>query len=179
MMPDFFQSVLKSDKVWLRPLLYEDFGALHQVANDPMIWEQHPNPDRWKESVFRNFFKGALDSGGAYIVIDTRTDKTIGSTRFYDYNPAEHSVFIGYSFIGKAYWGQGYNQAMKSLMLHHAFQIVDSVFFHVGIQNIRSQKAMEKLGAEKIRSLEVAYYGEPVRTNVEYLIRKEKYFHQK
>ena len=172
---EFFQRELVNDKVWLRPLLCEDFDTLYQVANDPLIWEQHPNPDRWKESVFRNFFNGAMDSRGAYIVIDKQSDKIIGSTRYYDYNPENHSVFIGYSFIGRAYWGQGYNPAIKSLMLDHAFQIVDSVFFHVGIHNIRSQKAMEKLGAEKIRTLEVAYYGEPVRTNVEYLIRKEKF----
>ena len=52
----------------------------------------------------------------------------------------------------------------KLLMLDHALQFVDRVIFHVGSQNIRSRKAMEKLGAVTIREVEVAYFGEATKT---------------
>lgn len=172
MIPDF-QKVLENEIILLQPLKAVDFDDLYAVASDPLIWEQHPNPDRWKKEVFRNFFEGALKSGGPYVVKDIRTGKIVGSSRYYDYNPEGGYVFIGYTFLGKEFWGKGYNHAMKSLMLNHAFQFVDKVYFHVGIHNIRSQKAMEKIGATKIRTLEVAYFGEKPKINIEYLIRRE------
>ncbi len=54
---------------------------------------------------------------------------------------------IGYTFIGRAYWGGDINGRVKSLMLNHAFESVDKVWFHVDPSNIRSQKAVMKLGA--------------------------------
>ena len=82
---------------------------------------------------------------------------------FMIFKPLESSVHIGYTFLAKKYWGKGYNKALKSLMLNHAFKYVDKVIFHVGSNNIPSQKAMNKLGALKTGEIEVAYYGEPVR----------------
>jgi len=58
-------------------------------------------------------------------------------------------------------------------MLNHAFKYVDKVIFHVGSNNIPSQKAMNKLGALKTGEIEVAYYGEPVRKNFIYEINKK------
>ena len=170
-----FQEVLENKLIRLQPLQPGDFDVLYAAASDPLIWEQHPNPDRWKKDVFRNFFEGALKSEGAYLVKDFRTDKIVGSSRYYDYNPDGRYVFIGYTFLAREYWGKGYNLEMKTLMLQHAFQLVDKVYFHVGIQNKRSQRAMEKLGAEKLRTLEVAYFGEKPKINIEYLIRKEEW----
>jgi len=57
-------------------------------------------------------------------------------------------------------------------MLGHVFAFVDTVIFHVGASNIRSQKAMEKLGAVKIGEEEVAYFGESSRWNFVYEIKK-------
>ena len=58
-------------------------------------------------------------------------------------------------------------------MLDYAFQYVDKVYFHIGAQNIRSQKAIEKIGAIKVDEFEVAYYGEPSKLNFIYLINKK------
>ena len=166
------QPSLSGQKVFLIPLKNEDFNKLYLVASDPLIWEQHPNPDRYKKEVFTNFFEGAMQSGGAFAIMDAITSEIIGSTRFYHFQPQDSSVFIGYTFISRSYWGKGYNQEIKKLMLEYAFQFVDKVYFHVGINNIRSQKAMEKIGGSKVRIVEVAYYGEAVRQNVEYVIDK-------
>ena len=160
---------LVNDWVHLVPLRETDFEDLYQVAKDPLIWEQHPNPDRYKRDVFQNYFKGAIESKGAFLIKDTNS-VIIGCSRFYDYLPEKKEIKIGYTFFSRNCWGQPYNKSTKLLMLEYAFQFVDQVIFHVGAQNIRSQRAMEKLGAVKIGEEEVAYYGEPSRINVVYKI---------
>ncbi|ESU23491.1 acetyltransferase, ribosomal protein N-acetylase [Flavobacterium enshiense DK69] len=159
----------------LIPLQLNDFEALYQVASDPLIWEQHPNKDRYKREVFQNFFEGALVSKGAFIIIDKKTNAVIGSTRFYNLDPETRSVLIGYTFYGRNYWGSTFNPMVKKLMLDYAFQFVDMVYFHIGAHNIRSQKAIERLGAVKVREIEVAYHGEPEKLNFEYRIQKEQW----
>lgn len=171
----FLRPVLTDGIVLLRPLKSSDFDILYSVASDPEIWLQHPNPDRWKKEVFLNFFEGALSSNGAFLVTEAETGKVVGSTRFYDFDPQRKSIFIGYTFLGRAYWGRGYNKSIKLLMLRHIFNYSDRVYFHVGVTNYRSRRAMEKLGAEMIRNIEVAYYGEPPKVNVEYLIEKAQF----
>ncbi|HSD14329.1 MAG TPA: GNAT family N-acetyltransferase [Flavobacterium sp.] len=166
------QPFLENDFVRLVPLKRSDFEALYHVASDPLIWEQHPNKDRYKREVFQNFFEGAMASGGAFIIMDKKTNSFIGSTRFYDLNESEKSILIGYTFYGRAYWGSTYNPMVKKLMIDYAFQFTDHVYFHIGAENYRSQKAIERLGAKKVREIEVAYHGEPEKKNFEYVIEK-------
>jgi len=140
------QPILKGELLELRPLHTQDFDALYAVAKDPLIWEQHPANDRYKEEVFREFFRGALESGGAFIAIDSKTGEVIGSSRFHGYNEARSEIEIGWTFLARSHWGGAYNREMKRLMLRHALQFVNSVVFLVGPKNLRSQKAMEKIG---------------------------------
>lgn len=173
MLPFNLQPILENEFVKIHPLTQSDFEDLFVVASDPLIWEQHPNPDRYKRTVFETFFKGAIESGGAFLVMDAQTEKVIGSSRFYDFNPEKKSILIGYTFFARSHWGGKYNPALKQLMMQHAFQFVDSVVFHIGANNIRSQKAIERVGANKIGELEIEYYGEPSKWNFVYEIRKE------
>jgi N-acetyltransferase len=131
----------------LRPLRPDDWDALFAVASDPLIWEQHPAPDRYTEPVFRQFFREALESGGAFAVLDRATGKIIGSSRYFGYDSAAREIEIGWTFLARSYWGGRYNHELKRLMLDHAFQFVDRVLFFVGPNNLRSQKALEKMGA--------------------------------
>ena len=163
---------LVSESVELVPLKQTNFEKLYAVASDPLIWEQHPNPDRYKKEVFEVYFKGAIDSGGAFLIKNAESGEVIGCTRFYDYNAEDRSILIGYTFFARSCWGRGINHAVKHLMLDYAFQFVDKVIFHVGANNIRSQKAMERLGAVNLGLEEVAYYGEATRTNIVYCIEK-------
>lgn len=167
------QPTLENEFVRIQPLREEDFEALYTVASDPMVWEQHPNKDRYKQEVFENFFKGAIESKGAFLVLDQQTNNVIGSSRFYEWEPEKRTVAIGYTFFARDHWGGRYNPALKKLMMDHAFQFADSVFYHIGAQNIRSQKAIERLGAKKVSEIEMAYYGEPSKLNFLYEIRKE------
>ncbi|MDQ3119764.1 MAG: GNAT family N-acetyltransferase, partial [Verrucomicrobiota bacterium] len=122
-------------------------GNLYAVASDPLIWEQHPNNDRYKEEVFREFFRVAMDSGGAFVVIDNKEGRVIGSSRFYGYEEEKSEVEIGWTFLARSHWGGIYNKELKQLMLRHAFRFVQSVIFLIGPKNLRSQKAVEKIGA--------------------------------
>lgn len=169
------QPILENEKVTLYPLLGKDFDALYNAASDPKIWEQHPNKDRWKREVFRTFFDGAMQSKGAFRIADKTTGSTIGSTRFYDYNEQENSIFIGYTFYATAYWGKGINRSVKATMLDYIFQFVSKVYFHIGADNIRSQIAIGRIGAQKIAEQEITYYGEATKLNYMYEITKEKW----
>jgi RimJ/RimL family protein N-acetyltransferase len=145
-MPFDLQPVLKGELIELRPLRPDDFDELFAVASDPLIWEQHPDNNRWQEDVFRDFFRQALESGGALVAIDTRDGKLIGSSRYHGYHAGTSEVEIGWTFLARAYWGGRYNGEMKRLMLQHAFWFVDRVIFHIGVSNYRSQRAVEKIG---------------------------------
>ena len=172
------QPVLQNNTVRIQPLQPADFETLYAIANDPLLWEQHPNKNRYKRDVFEVFFEGAIASGGAFMVIDNVLNKPIGSSRFYDMDMDNNSITIGYTFIARDHWGGPYNKALKTLMIDYAFTQFNTVHFHIGAQNIRSQKSIERLGAIKIKELEVAYYGEPVRLNFVYEINKADWIQQ-
>jgi RimJ/RimL family protein N-acetyltransferase len=146
-MPVNLQPHLIGELLELRPLRPDDWGALFAVASDPLIWEQHPCSDRYQEEVFRQFFREGIESGGALIAIDRKDGRVIGSSRFHGFDPQASEIEIGWTFLARDHWGGAYNREMKSLMLRHAFQFVRSVIFQVGPSNIRSQRALEKIGA--------------------------------
>jgi N-acetyltransferase len=171
-MPFDLQPHLKSELIELRPLTSEDWDDLFAVASDPLIWEQHPESDRYKEEVFKIFFREALESRGAFVVIDKQTQQIIGSTRFYGYDPEKSEIEIGWTFLARKYWGGPYNAEMKRLLLDHAFKFVESVIFFVGEKNFRSQKAMEKIGASRIGLVTRAYGNHPPHLNVKYVTKK-------
>jgi RimJ/RimL family protein N-acetyltransferase len=138
---------LRGPTLTLRPLVAADFEALHAAASDPLIWEQHPQPTRWQREVFRtDFFEGAVASGSAFVVVDNASCAIIGSTRYYDWQPQERSIAVGFTFLTRAWWGGPANQEMKQLLLQHAWHWVDTVWFHIGVDNLRSRRALEKLG---------------------------------
>jgi RimJ/RimL family protein N-acetyltransferase len=145
-MPFDLQPVLEGEQLRLRPLRPDDFHDLYEVASDPLIWDQHPERERYKEPVFKVFFREALESGGALIVIDSKNGQVIGSSRFHGYDGEKSEIEIGWTFLARSYWGGVYNREMKELMLRHAFRFVRNTIFLVGPQNVRSQKAMEKIG---------------------------------
>src|SRR5262245_20274397 len=131
------QPNLKGELVELRPLRPEDWDARFAVASDPLIWEQHPERDRYQKDVFQVFFREALESGGAFVVIDRSSQQIIGSTRFYGYDPEKSEIEIGWTFLARKYWGGHYNAEMKRLLLNHAFKFVETVVFFVGENNVR------------------------------------------
>ena len=143
--PDGFQrlqfSLLKSS----------DFESLFQVASDPLIWELHPDRLRYTESGFLAFFeKALLDDCCSYLLSDMNNGRIIGSSRYYAFNASEQSVFIGYTFLAREYWGGIWNSRLKLAMLTTAFRFCKTVYFEAGLANLRSIAALEKLGARRM-----------------------------
>src|SRR5438552_18321394 len=166
------QPHLKGKLIELRPLAPADWDELFVIASGSLIWEQHPERDRYKEGVFRIFFKDALESGGGFVVIDTKTQHVIGSTRFYGYDPEKTEIEIGWTFLARKFWGGRYNAEMKRLLLNHAFKFVESVVFLVGEKNFRSQKEMEKIGAIKVGTATRTNGNHPPHLSVKYVVMR-------
>ena len=143
------QPFLKNDLVSLRPLIQSDFKPLYAVASDPLIWEQHQNKDRYTLENFTEFFNESIASKGALVIVDVKMEKIIGCSRFKTVDESNGVVEIGWSFLGRAYWGGHHNREFKKLMINYALQYCKYVVFYVNSINFRSQCAMEKLGAKR------------------------------
>ena len=156
-----WQPRLRDAGVALRPLRAEDREALHAAASDPAIWELHSERNRHERPVFDRFFDAALACGGALVAEDPATGRVIGSSRYYDWSPADRSVVIGYTFLARSHWGGSVNGAMKRLMLDHAFRWARTAWFHASPGNARSRRALEKIGASYDREELVPVGGVP------------------
>jgi RimJ/RimL family protein N-acetyltransferase len=141
------QPVLTGTLLEMRPLREEDWDALYALAKDPLIWEQHPDRERWREGRFRVVFREGMESGGALVAIDRANGHPSGFTRYHDYRAELSQVEIGWTFLARSHWGGRYNSEMKDLMVRHAFTFVQTVVFSAGVDNLRSRRAIEKLGA--------------------------------
>ncbi len=161
---------LENDLIKITPLQQSDFEVLYQVASDPKIWENHPANNRYQKEVFQIFFNITAASKGAFLVYDKATGDLIGTTSFYDFDPKNSKVAIGYTFLAKKYWGGKHNKAMKQLLIDYAFQHVITVLFHIGETNIVSQKAVGKIGATKVGPIDFKNSPEPY---FEYQIQKK------
>ena len=164
------QPRLKGDLIELRPLRPSDFDALLEAACDPMIWEQHPEPDRYQREVFRRYFESAIESGGAFAIVERKNGRIIGSSRYCNVDPAGREVEIGWTFLERAFWGGAYNRELKTLMLDHAFRFVDRVVFVVGENNLRSQRALQKIGARFLKRVQRPEPDGTVTTNLVFVI---------
>lgn len=167
------QPTLSGELVSIRPLLQNDYEYLFKAASDPFIWEMHPQPDRYKPDVFKSFFDEALKSKGTVVIIDVKTSEIIGSSRYYDYSKEDSSVIIGYTFLARKYWGGLYNKDLKKLMINYALQFVKTTYFQVGLNNIRSQQAMLKIGGINTGIQEIAVSYAPPKKSYIYKIENK------
>ena len=168
------QPILEDELIILRPLKESDFEPLYEIAKDPLIWKQHPSHDRHKKDIYSEFFKDSLKSMGALIIIDKSNDKIIGSTRFKPVKNVENAIEIGWSFLCRNYWGGKFNKSMKRLMIEYAFETVDDIIFYIGKENIRSQKAVEKIGGIRLTELKHQHLMEENQDEWTYRINKRE-----
>jgi RimJ/RimL family protein N-acetyltransferase len=79
------------------------------------------------------------------------TGEFVGSTSFYEIVPALRAIAIGHTWIGRRHWRTGVNTESKLLMLTRAFEGLEAerVVWHTDIRNVRSQQAIERLGAQR------------------------------
>lgn len=173
MKSDFeFQPTLNGARLTIRPVKIADWDSMFAAAADPEIWKLHPASDRYTEKAFKQYFDGAIESGSAFAFVDRQSGEVIGSSRYHGLDPVASEIEIGWTFLARNYWGGSYNAEIKQLMLEHAFQFVDAVVFWVGETNLRSRRAMEKIGGilrDGFHTRDISG-GDP---NVIYEIRKE------
>ena len=155
------QPELASGLLALRPLKPDDFDGLFAAAGHPEVWAGHPAKDRYKREVFEEYFEFLLKSRSALVVIDRASGKIIGCSRYYPAPDQPDSISIGFTFLNHAYWGGGVNFELKRLMLDHAFRTFTEVWLHIAPNNIRSQKATAKLGAEHAYDATLNLSGSP------------------
>ena len=153
------QPHLQCPCVTLRPLERSDWEALYAVASDQEIWALHPAGDRWQEPVFRRFFEEALTNGGALVAMDTASRAIIGSSRYERSRAGPDEIEIGWTFLARDRWGGPANAAMKRLMIGHIRQHFQRVIFLIGEHNLRSRRAVEKLGATLTDRVDEADFG--------------------
>ncbi len=166
------QPVLEGDRTILRPMSEDDRESLFAVASDRLIWEVHPAHDRWQRPVFDAFFDAGLASGGALTILDRASGAVIGSSRYDCWLPEADEIEIGWTYIARAYWGGAYNREIKALMLAHIHRFVGTATFMVGADNIRSRRAMEKIGGVLRPDVHVRVMAGVERPHVVYEIRR-------
>jgi len=127
----------------------------------------------YQREVFQKFFDGALESKGAFAIIERKSGRIIGSSRYC--NLINREVEVGWTFLEREFWGGTYNRELKQLMLDHAFRFVDRVLFVVGEQNFRSQKALAKIGASFLKKVQLPAGNRILKTNIVFVITAKSY----
>ncbi len=153
------QPILGGATFTLRPVTQGDRAGLFTAAADPETWAGHPAHDRWQKPVFDRYFDMLLASGETLVV--ERDDEIIGCSRFYTPPEDAAGIAIGFTFLRRDCWGGPTNRDMKRAMLTHAVGDHDTVWFHISPDNIRSQKAIAKLGAAFVEETRKTVGGMP------------------
>ena len=144
---------LENDAVLLRPIHVNDFDNLVSFArNEPDIWKFSLVAVQGEEGL-KNYIEKAVEQRSTgteypFIVFDKYTQQYAGSTRFYDIQPANKTLQLGYTWYGKAFQGTGLNKNCKLLLLQFAFETLEMerVEFRADNNNERSKAAMKSIG---------------------------------
>jgi RimJ/RimL family protein N-acetyltransferase len=155
---DFDISKLRGDYVYFKLLLPTHREIIRPLAKDGRIWEFNKMlpPDENYDASYDEYFNTALDKNAlgwqqTFVIKTTKDDEIIGMTRLYEINPKEKTILIGYTWYIPSAWGKVYNKECKLLLLRYIFEEMkfNRAELRVAHQNIRSQKAVEKIGAIK------------------------------
>ncbi len=145
--------VLEDDRALLRPIQLDDFDRLvHFSISEPEIWRYSLSTINSPETL-RAYVEAAVagrEAGACYpfAVYDKLLGRWAGSTRFYEIDPRNGSVVVGYTWYGKAFQGTGLNKHCKFLLLRHAFEVwgMHRVEQRADVKNLRSIAAMKSTG---------------------------------
>lgn len=151
-------SKLRGAYIYLELLRHDHIPQLNALSHDPRIWEYTRTLliDETFDEQFDKYITTAFDEhymGGqvSFVIHETVTGRIIGMTRYYKLEPAHKRVSIGFTWYIPEVWGKVHNKECKLLLLQYAFEELhfQRVEFEVAHQNIRSQKAVAKIGGAK------------------------------
>lgn len=144
---------LEDERVRLSPLLWENYKALWPIAKQENLVQYSPgnvaSPEGLKKYVAAALEQQKHQSSIPFIIYDKNAQTYAGTTRYMHIDKKNKVLHIGATWIGKEFHGSGLNDHMKFLMLNHAFDEMDyeKVEFRIDERNVKSRKAVEKLGA--------------------------------
>jgi N-acetyltransferase len=147
-------AVLEGPHVRLEPLELRHADDLAEAASDPLIWRWLPvqvatreDLDRWIEDALA---ASAAGTEQAFAVVDRRTRRAVGSTRFMEITPLHKGVEVGWTWYARAAWGGVVNPESKLLLLTHAFEDWGAIRLYLKTDSLneRSRAAIAKLGAQ-------------------------------
>ncbi|GAA3457348.1 bifunctional pyridoxamine 5'-phosphate oxidase family protein/GNAT family N-acetyltransferase [Dactylosporangium matsuzakiense] len=144
---------LRGRHVDLEPLDHAHAPELFAAVDDAEVWAHLTSPRPASVADMAAIVAAALSDGDRvpFVQRETATGRIVGSTSFYAPNPAQRSVAIGYTMIGRPWWRTAINTESKLLMLRYAFDTLGAlrVEWHTDVRNERSQRAIERLGAQR------------------------------
>ena len=145
--------VLENDYVKLFPLSLENYTQLLPIALQPNLTQYSPS-DIESEQTLKNYVSSALEQRAEktsipFLVYSKVHETAAGCTRYMNIDWKNKVLHIGATWLGREFHGTGINTQMKILMLNYAFDTLhfEKVEFRIDERNIRSRKAVEKLGA--------------------------------
>lgn len=146
--------ILENHIVKLIPLTIDNYQLIANIAFEENIIQYSPsdisNPTKLVAYVQKAIEEIELKKSLVYIIFDKRTEQYAGCTRFGNIDPLNKVLHIGWTWIGKKFQGSGLNKEMKFLMLQYAFEVLkfEKIAFRVDERNIRSRRAVEKIGGK-------------------------------
>ena len=146
--------ILQGKLVRLEPLSQKHFDELISASQDVRIWTylSHDGLNAQDVPLYLDEALLKKEKGLQYpfTIINSLTNKIIGTTRFWKISEANKKLEIGWTWLHPDYWGGGYNQETKYLLLDFCFEKLNT--FKVGLvaseDNLRSRAAIEKIGAK-------------------------------
>ena len=144
---------LKGDQVQLLPLKKEHFEALLQLAQDKRIWAYYSldgsDTNRLRTALEEALLERQKGTQFPFVIIEKSTQKPIGSTRLLELKQVHRKLEIGWTWLHPDYWGTAINLECKLLLLSFCFETLGTtrVQLRTDENNIRSRKAIEKIGA--------------------------------
>ena len=145
--------LLKSDSVRLEPLSQGHAQGLFNRGQEVDDWAYMPRSCFVDMADTRQWIDEALQAPGQipFAIVETGKDKAVGSTRYLNIRPEHRSLEIGWTWLGKEWQRTAINTEVKSLLLSHAFERLGCVRveFKTDGRNLRSQRALERIGATR------------------------------
>lgn len=177
------QIELENEKARLIPLENPKSRELKEIIFNDEIW-MYMGVSMGTQSDFEAYLSNAINEKNKgisypFLVIDKQSKRVAGSTRFGYLNIPSQKCEIGWTWYGKEFQGTGLNKACKHLLLSFGFENIGfrRIQFSADQENIRSQKAIEKLGATKeglFRNNYIDAHGKS-KNDVYYSIIKEEW----
>lgn len=148
--------MLEGRYIRLVPLTRDHAPALARAGQDPEIWQWMPYGYRGTEDGMAGLVGMLLDHQAAgtdlaFTTLLRPDDRPVGMTRYLNIDRPDQNVEVGGTWLASPLWRTAVNSDSKLLMLTNAFEAegCQRVQIKTDVRNVRSQRAIERLGAHK------------------------------